>query len=95
MTVCSWPVAFFGDRSRIADLRRRSIYPLAAFGENWELPESARKRRFPVGEISYQDSLQTIGWERALPPRSRPLATGTGAAATSQVAEGRSRMHLP
>jgi len=28
----SWPTAAFGDRFRIADLRRTSVYPLAAFG---------------------------------------------------------------
>ena len=32
----SWLGAAFGDRSRIADLRRTSVYPPAAFGKIWE-----------------------------------------------------------
>jgi hypothetical protein len=43
----SWPVAAFGDRSRIADLRRTSISPPAAFGKIWEPRLPAMSCRSP------------------------------------------------
>ena len=40
------PAAGNGDRSRIADLRRTSIYPPAAFGKNWEPQLPGQERPF-------------------------------------------------
>ena len=48
----------------MADPRRRSIYPLAAFGENWEPPESAtsgqsRVARRPAASCCIADLMAT------------------------------------
>jgi len=71
----SWLGAAFGDRSRIADLRRTSIYPPAAFGKNWEprfpaltcqsledtdRQQHAHKRHSPAGSSGCQIALLSI-----------------------------------
>lgn len=50
----------FGDRWRIADLRRTSIDPWVAFGENWEPPESVQERTLPITDYLYTCPLALV-----------------------------------
>ncbi len=63
-----WLGAAFGDRSRIADLHRTSIYPPAAFGKYTGTAAPSQEETFPARRDRFSGCFTAWVDERALPP---------------------------